>query len=128
MRLSNVLENGNGSPGSLAVLYLELAARLSLALQPVALEGGRYFVLQPAEGGEGASLAAGGERFVIDPYSEGMLLAESEVGGWRCWGRRRAGRGAPRGVGAGPPARRCARPPSCPSPWALPSCPGQGAV
>lgn len=40
-RLSNVLENGNGSPGSLAVLYLELAERLSLPLRPVALEGGR---------------------------------------------------------------------------------------
>lgn len=41
-RLSNVLENGNGSPGSLAVLYLELCSRLSLPLQPVALEGGRW--------------------------------------------------------------------------------------
>lgn len=40
-RLSNVLENGNGSPGSLAVLYLELAERLSLPLRPVVLEGGR---------------------------------------------------------------------------------------
>mgnify|MGYP006205074669 CR=1 FL=1 len=34
-RLSNVLENGNGSPGSLAVLYLEICARLSLPLQPM---------------------------------------------------------------------------------------------
>lgn len=48
MRLSNVLENGNGSPGSLAVLYLELCARLSLPLQPVALEGGRWVCGQPA--------------------------------------------------------------------------------
>lgn len=59
MRLSNVLENGNGSPGSLAVLYLELAARLSLPLRPVALEGGRYFVLQPAD--DSVSLSAAGE-------------------------------------------------------------------
>ena len=59
MRLSNVLENGNGSPGSLTVLYLELAARLSLPLQPVALEGGRYYVLQPAD--ESVNLSAAGE-------------------------------------------------------------------
>ncbi|KAI7837303.1 hypothetical protein COHA_008867 [Chlorella ohadii] len=77
MRLSNVLENGNGSPGSLAVLYLELAARLSLPLEPVALEGGRYYVLQPAD--DSVVLSAAGERFVIDPYSEGMLLSETEV-------------------------------------------------
>lgn len=40
-RLSAVLESGNGSPASLAVLYLELCGRLGLELQPVALEGGR---------------------------------------------------------------------------------------
>lgn len=60
MRLSNVLENGNGSPGSLAVLYLELAARLSLPLEPVALEGGRYYVLQPAD--DSVVLSAAGKR------------------------------------------------------------------
>lgn len=41
VRLSSTLESGQGSPGSLAVLYMELCARMSLALQPVALEGGR---------------------------------------------------------------------------------------
>ncbi|KAL4419822.1 hypothetical protein ABPG75_006920 [Micractinium tetrahymenae] len=76
-RLSNVLENGNGSPGSLAVLYLELAERLSLPLRPVALEGGRYFVLIPADGS--VSLTVAGERMCIDPYSEGMLLSEAEA-------------------------------------------------
>lgn len=76
-RLSNVLENGNGSPGSLAVLYLELCSRLSLPLQPVALEGGRYFVLMPAD--DSISLKVAGESIVIDPYSEGMLLSVSEV-------------------------------------------------
>ncbi|KAL4435426.1 hypothetical protein ABPG77_006188 [Micractinium sp. CCAP 211/92] len=76
-RLSNVLENGNGSPGSLAVLYLELAERLSLPLRPVALEGGRYFVLIPAD--DSVSLTLAGERMCIDPYSEGMLLSEAEA-------------------------------------------------
>lgn len=37
----------------------------------------RYFVLQPAD--PEVSLSAAGERFVIDPYSEGMLLSEAEV-------------------------------------------------
>ncbi|PSC70018.1 hypothetical protein C2E20_6550 [Micractinium conductrix] len=76
-RLSNVLENGNGSPGSLAVLYLELCGRMGLALEPVALEGGRYFVLMPAD--NAASLSVAGERFVIDPYSEGLLMSEAEI-------------------------------------------------
>jgi hypothetical protein len=138
-----VLESGNGSPASLAVLYLELCSRLGLDLQPVALEGGRweaavarhgcrrraagpaacqqhcpaacpspeacpaqlrqwgcfhqqrarvrlvpappppfpcrYFVLQPAD--EAVGLRVAGERLVVDPYSEGMLLSEAEVRG-----------------------------------------------
>lgn len=58
-------------------LLQEVCARLSLPLQPVALEGGRYFVLMPAD--ETVSLSVAGEAFVIDPYSEGMLLSVTEV-------------------------------------------------
>jgi hypothetical protein len=39
----------------------------------------RYFVLMPAGGEGGVSLSAAGEQFVIDPYSEGMLLSVAEV-------------------------------------------------
>lgn len=39
---------------------------------------GRYFVLIPAD--ESVSLTLAGERMCIDPYSEGMLLSEAEVG------------------------------------------------
>lgn len=42
VRLSSVLDSGSGGPAALAVLYMELCARLSLPLQPVALEGGRW--------------------------------------------------------------------------------------
>jgi hypothetical protein len=43
----------------------------------------RYFVLMPAGGEGGVSLSAAGEQFVIDPYSEGMLLSVAEVGAER---------------------------------------------
>jgi hypothetical protein len=37
----------------------------------------RYFVLVPAD--DSVSLRAAGEAFVVDPYSQGMLLSASEV-------------------------------------------------
>lgn len=83
MRLSNVLENGNGSPGSLTVLYLELAARLSLPLQPVALEGGRYYVLQPAD--ESVNLSAAGELRMGFQDAGGLTQLSHAVAGWMGW-------------------------------------------
>lgn len=81
-RLSSVLEGGSGSAASLAVLYMDLCARLSLELRPVALDGGRYFVLLPADPAVG--LSAGGEQFVIDPYSRGLLLSAAEASCIHC--------------------------------------------
>ncbi|KAI3425219.1 hypothetical protein D9Q98_008987 [Chlorella vulgaris] len=75
--LSHVLESGLGSPAAMAVLFQEVCRRSGLDLLPVALEGGRYFVLVPAD--DSVSLRAAGEAFVVDPYSQGMLLSASEV-------------------------------------------------
>ena len=51
---------------------------------PACFPPGRYFVLTPAGGEGGVSLSAAGEQFVIDPYSEGMLLSVAEVGAACC--------------------------------------------
>jgi len=49
---------------------------LNLAACP--LDDGRYFALWPAD--PAIVLGAGGERFIIDPYAQGSLLSEYEVG------------------------------------------------
>jgi len=84
--ISNVLETGTGSPAALAVLYIEIAARLGMTLRPCLLEEGRYVLLkatgdvllrspllhnQDDNGGES-------EDFLIDPYAGGEIYSTSE--------------------------------------------------
>ena len=54
-RLSSVLEAGDGGPVTLAVLYMELSARLGLPLRPVLLDGGRCVCCVCVSGGGGAA-------------------------------------------------------------------------
>jgi hypothetical protein len=75
--LRAVLERGAGTPATLTVVYCEVAERCGIPLHAASLDGGRYFVLWPAD--PGTRLAAGGMKFVIDPYAKGQLLNEKEV-------------------------------------------------
>lgn len=85
--ISYLLETGTGSPAALAVLYIEIAARLGMPLGPCLLEEGRYVLLkatgdvllrspllhtnQDDKGGEF-------EDFLIDPYAGGAIYSVSE--------------------------------------------------
>eukprot|EP00887_Chlorella_sp_A99_P002958 scaffold24.g2958.t1 len=82
-QLNSVLDLGSGSPPLLGIVYREVCARLGLALHAALLDGGRYVLLWPAD--PGVTLAAAGERLVVDPQQghvlcpQGNLMALSEV-------------------------------------------------
>ena len=78
-----MLENGNGSPGSLAVLYLELCSRLGLDLHPVALEGGRWGTGQAGrQAGRGEGAGRGRLTALVELTVE--LTADSWLS-FTCW-------------------------------------------
>jgi hypothetical protein len=74
-QFSAVLERGSGGSAALAILYMEVCARMGLRMAAQPLEGGRYFVLWPTD----APLASCGQRFVVDAYSQGALFLLDEV-------------------------------------------------
>lgn len=81
-QLHNVMERGLGSPVVMAILYMEVAARAGLPLQPLLLDGGRYCLLFP--GGVNPAGLAGSALpprplLLIDPYDKGNLLGAREV-------------------------------------------------
>lgn len=70
-----MLEQGTGCPAALAILYMEVCARLGLPLAARILDRGRYLVLWPQQ----QELQVGGRPLVIDPYSQGVPLLADEV-------------------------------------------------
>lgn len=77
--LGQLLERGSGGAGTLAILYAALAARCGVPLAVTPLDDGRFFALWPADPTVQARFGAGGEKFVIDPYSRGSVMSEVEV-------------------------------------------------
>jgi len=71
------LDQGEGSPAAMAVLYIAVSELLDFPLHAQPLDGGSYFVLWPQQ--ESMGLCAAGEKFMIDPYAEGSLISEQEV-------------------------------------------------
>ena len=76
-QLHRVLEQGTGCPAALAILYMEVCARLGLPLGALVLEQGRYLFLWPLGGQE---LQVDGQAVVIDAYSQGVPVLAEEVG------------------------------------------------
>ena len=74
-QLSQVLERGSGNAVALAILYMEVCARMGLAMAARLLDGGRYVVLWPTD----APLRTCGQQFVVDAYSQGELFLLDEV-------------------------------------------------
>ena len=74
-QLSQVLERGSGNAVALAILYMEVCARVGLAMAARLLDGGRYVVLWPTD----APLRTCGQQFVVDAYSQGELFLLDEV-------------------------------------------------
>lgn len=75
-QLSSVLERGTGNPASMAILYMMLCRRTGLRMAAKPLDGGRYFVLWPADG---TGLSLGGKSVLLDAYGGGYLYTEDEV-------------------------------------------------
>lgn len=82
-QLHIVMENGLGSPVVMAMLYMEVARRAGLTLQPLLLDGGRYCLLFPNAGSRPKGLAGSAlplrPQLLIDPYDKGNLLGATEV-------------------------------------------------
>lgn len=82
-QLHNVMENGLGSPVVMAMLYMEVARRAGLTLQPLLLDGGRYCLLFPSAGSGPKGLAGSAlplrPQLLIDPYDKGNLLGATEA-------------------------------------------------
>ena len=74
-QLHRVLEQGTGCPAALAILYMEVCARLGLPLSARILEHGRYLVLWPMQ----QAYAVDGQQVVIDAYSQGVPVLADEV-------------------------------------------------
>lgn len=76
-QLHRVLESGSGCPAALAILYMEVCARLGLPLGARVLDQGRYLVLWPIQ----ADYSVNGQPCVIDAYSQGIPVLADEVCG-----------------------------------------------
>lgn len=73
--LNRVMETGLGTSASLAILYMDLCHRLGMHMTAAVLDT-NYVVCWPCQP---SVLSACGERFVVDPYSQGALFAAEEV-------------------------------------------------
>jgi regulator of sirC expression with transglutaminase-like and TPR domain len=72
--LNEVLDRRTGIPITLALVYMEVAARLELPLAGIGTPG--HFIVQYA--GSGAGHGPHADELFIDPYEEGVLLTRAE--------------------------------------------------
>eukprot|EP01025_Chloroclados_australasicus_P064258 TRINITY_DN8562_c0_g2_i4.p1 TRINITY_DN8562_c0_g2~~TRINITY_DN8562_c0_g2_i4.p1 ORF type:complete len:382 (+),score=41.45 TRINITY_DN8562_c0_g2_i4:1398-2543(+) len=70
-----VLEEGLGTPATLAVLYTEVCRRLGLPLCAQVVDEGYYVLLKPNSG----CLEMNKTHLLIDPYDKGYLHNEEEI-------------------------------------------------
>jgi len=75
--ITALLEDGEGSPVAMGILYTEVCRRVGLPVAGMPIEDpmGQYYVLWPTK----FPLKVGGLEYVVDPYGNGDLLQKSEV-------------------------------------------------